>query len=149
MSPPHSEVRLLARAILHHEGTGPTVEERLDAARRVLLELVGRLGPLVGVGGFHLLLQRALKRATVEHPWLAGVETVPADPGLLGGAAESARGREPEEVAAALETIVAELIGLIARFLGADLAVRLVRQSFPEVAQGGGTGSGSEETTNE
>lgn len=149
MNRPQHEVRALARTLLKRASTGPRVDERVDAAHRVLAGLADRMSPLVGVGGFHLLLQRALKRAQASHPWLAGIHLDPNDPWRLPGVAEAVRGIDPEEVAEGMEAAVAELIGLISRFLGADLATRLVRQSFPEVLGGGDTGSGSQETIHE
>jgi hypothetical protein len=63
--------------------------------------------------------------------------------------AEAAGEVPPEEAQAAAQALLADLIGLLARFLGADMAIRMVRQSFPEITRGGNTGSGAEETTHE
>lgn len=142
------EVLALARALLESEGPGSSVEARAEAARRVLERLAARISPLVGAGGFHLLLQRALKRAREAHPWLEALQAG-ADEPWPAGAGEAPPDVAAEDASAGFEAAVAELIGLLARFLGADMAVRLVRQSFPEVPWGGDTGSGSEERIHE
>jgi hypothetical protein len=145
MSESFPEVRSLARALLAGQCPGPGAEAAVEAAERVMHRLADRLSPLVGVGGFHLLLQRALKRTRVEHAWLDAVRTDPEVPWRLPGMAEAAR-EAPEGPNDAVQALLAELIGLLARFLGADMTIRLVRQSFPEMRRGGETGAGSEET---
>jgi hypothetical protein len=142
-------VRVLARRLLALGERSAAGHDPVEAAHHVLARLADRLSLLVGTGGFHLLLQRALKRALREHPWLVGVQTGVEEPWRLTGVEEAARGANAEDVAAGLESAVAELVGLIARFLGADMAVRLVRQSFPELTASGDPGSGSEETIDE
>jgi hypothetical protein len=146
MNRPLPEVRELARMLLENASRGSRVDDRIDATHRVLAGLADRLSPLVGVGGFHLLFQRALKRAQGGHAWLSTIQPEATDPRMLSGLGEAVRGVQPEEVAAGMEDAIAELIGLIARFLGADMAIRLVRQSFPELLGGGDRGSGSQET---
>jgi hypothetical protein len=143
------EVRSLASALLNGMVASPGVGTQSQAAERVLQGLSERISPLVGSGGFHLLLQRALRRTCAEHPWLDALQIDPGTPWKLPGMAEAARDVPPEEAEAAAQALLAELIGLLARFLGADMAVRMVRQSFPEITRGGDTGSGAEETTNE
>jgi hypothetical protein len=151
MRPVLPEVRILARALLESGGGGLESDDAMDWARRALRRLAERLTPLVGVGGFHLLLQRSLIRARREHPWLDAIQLEEVSPWSLTGAAEAARGSEPEEVRSAAEALLAELIGLIARFLGADLAMQLVRESFPEASTGGDgdPGAGFEEIIHE
>jgi hypothetical protein len=143
------EVHLLARTLLRQEGVGEGTDAALLAAERVLQRLAERISPLVGTGGFHMLLQRALRRAAGERTWLERIELDRDTPWRLVGAEEAARDLAAEEAISAAETLVAELVGLIARFLGPDLAIRLVRQSYPDGAVGGDTGAGSEETIHE
>ena len=149
MSAAPPDVLALARALLHDQGAGRRAEEWVEAAERVLHRLAERLGPLVGAAGFRMLLQRALKRTGAERSWLAAIELDPESPWRLDGAVEAAREMTPEDAASAAAALLAELVGLIARFLGADMAIRLVRQSFPEVGLGGDTETGAEETIDE
>jgi hypothetical protein len=148
MKQPLPEVRALARALLETEGGGRSPEERVSAGERILHTLALRLSPLVGVGGFHLLLLRAHKRAQNAHVWLAAVRVERDAPDLLSGAAEAARQVAPEEVTVAMESVLAELIGLITRFLGADFTIGLVRQCLRKQTHER-MGWGYEETSDE
>jgi hypothetical protein len=143
MNRPARDVSALARMLLQNERADGAATP-MAAAERVLQGLAERLSPLVGVGGFQLLLQRALKRARAGHPALAAIQPDATVPWRLAGAAEGSRAEAGDEAAA--EAILAETIALITRFLGADMAIRLVLQDFPEATRDG-TGSGSEETT--
>jgi hypothetical protein len=143
MTAPLPEVRALARSLLEKERTGDALADLLETTETLLDHLAKRITPLVGGGGFHLLLQRALKRAAGRHPWLVAIEIDKEAPGRLSGAADAAREVTTEDAAAAAEALLAELIGLLVRFLGADIALRLVRQSFPGVS-GEEPGSGIE-----
>jgi hypothetical protein len=149
MSASLPEVHRLARALLDQEGVGEGADAALPAAERVLQRLAERISPLVGTGGFRMLLQRALRRAAGERAWLEAIELDRDTAWRLVGAEEAARDLPAEEAISTAETLVAELVGLVARFLGADLAIRLVRQSYPDGAVGGDTGEGSEETIHE
>lgn len=143
MSRPLPEVRGLARKLLQRQYASDTAGGRVEAAQEVLAGLAERISPLVGGGGVHLLLQRALKRSRREHPWLSEIRLEREVPWHLAGATEAAEALDPEEVASAAEAVLSELIGLVARFLGADMAIRLVRQSFP-AASWEDNGSGTE-----
>lgn len=147
MTRPPPEVRALGRMLLESASESPKIEERLEATQRVLVGLATRLSPLVGEGGFHLLLQRALKRSQADHPWVRAIAPDATGPLAWPGLAEAVDGVEPEEVAAGTETAIAELIGLVSKFLGADMTIRILSQSFPEVLGGAGKGSGPQETT--
>ena len=139
------EVRSLARALFEGQSPDSGADSQVEAAERVLRRLSDRISPLVGSAGFALLLQRALKRARAEHPWLGAVHVDQETPWGLVGMVDVAREVTPDDAAAAAQALITELIGLVARFLGADMAIRLVRQSFPEVTLGGDKGAGSEE----
>jgi hypothetical protein len=148
MSRPLPELRALVRRLVEWASPDPTVRGRVDAGERILQALSERLGLLVGTGGFHMLLERALKRAREEHRLLGNVRPDPHGGRMLGGLAEAVQDEDPEEVASAVEAVITELIGLVSRFLGADMAVRLVRQSLPD-APLGNVESGLVETNDE
>jgi hypothetical protein len=149
MSQPLSAVRDLARALMDAQNPGSGVDDQVTATEQVLRRLAERLGPLVGTGGFLMLLQRALRRARVEHPWLSGVEVQPDAPWRLTGIEEAARGISADGAVAGAQALLAELIGLVGRFLGADMAIRLVRQSIPEWTGGAEGADGTEENIND
>lgn len=141
MSRPLPEVRSLVRTLLDASAADDSVESRVLAAQHVLAGLANAMTPLVGIGGIHLLLQRALRRSRAAHPWLHAIQLDRESPWRLQGAAEAAHGHTPEEVTAAAEELLAELVGLLVRFLGADMTIRLVRRSFPEMIREPGSGT--------
>jgi hypothetical protein len=149
MSRPSPSVHALAQRLIAFEKRSSAGQDAIAAADEVFRRLAERISLLVGSGGFHLLLQRALNQALREHPWLAGVQPGVEEPWRLAGLEEAARDADPAAVTAGLERAVAELVALVARFLGADMAIRLVRQSFPELTAGGETGWGLEEATDD
>jgi hypothetical protein len=143
------EVRSLAQALLNRQGMGADRAALEQAAELVLQRIAERISPLVGTGGFVLFLQRALRRTLKEHPWMGAVQIEPGTPWRLNGLSEAADNQTREEALLGAQALLAELIGLIARFLGADMAIRMVRQSFPELTRRGDTGAGSEESIHE
>jgi hypothetical protein len=143
------EVRSLVRVLLNVEGIGTERSALEEAAERVLERLAERIKPLVGAGGFALLLQRALRRTLKEHPWLGAVQIDSATPWRLRGLTEASENQTREEALIAAQAVLTELIGLLARFLGADIAIRVVRQSFPEMKPRGDAEVGIEETIHE
>lgn len=149
MNPGLPRLQRLAGTLLESERQGDGVQARITAAEQVLRRLAERIGPLVGIGGYHLLLQRALKRTRTPHPWLTGIHLDSGAPWRLSGASEAASATDPGEIDAALRTLISELIGLLARFLGADMTIRLVRQCFPSVLKEDDPAQGFEETTDE
>jgi hypothetical protein len=89
------------------------------------------LATLMGPGGYHALLSRALVLAAAEIPWLCSVEVKP-DGSLEGldkihesiGQAEFLRGRV---------VLLAQLLGLLNAFIGELLTLRLLREAWPRV----------------
>lgn len=136
MRTPFPQVRVLAQRLLARERSGgSTGEIPLLGAERVAHRLGERISPLVGVAGFHLLFQRALSRSQRTHPWLEQVKVERDTNFALLGAEAAAAAETPEEAAMAGETLIAELIGLMARFIGAEMTIRLVRQCFPGIEE--------------
>jgi hypothetical protein len=129
------EVRNLARRLLESQTTGTSEVPSVAEAERVLVAIADDLKPLVGLGGYHLLLVRALKRAQLRHPALARVEVRRDAEKMVHGLDAAACAVGAEEFVDAVQALIAELIGLIARFLGADLAIRLIRGAFSELYQ--------------
>lgn len=104
-----------------------------DAAERAYQKLCQRLAQLVTMAGSHALLARALHLARVEFPFLEGVRPCPPPEFCLEGVRERVRGVEPTMAQHGLASILASLIGLLVTFIGEDLALRLVRDVWPDV----------------
>lgn len=130
------QVRALARALINAKGAADPTDPQLQAVEAVLRDLSARISPLMGGAGFQMLLERALTRAQEGHPQLARVEAVRDGDRYLVESAEAAVDAPVAENGAAAEAIISELIGLLARFVGADMAIGLVRQAFPELSLG-------------
>jgi hypothetical protein len=141
------QIRALARRLLQtRAGEGETPP--LVAAERVVRDMGAGITPLLGEGGFHLLVSRALKKAGQDHPALLAIRAARAGEGerYLDGADAAAREENDEALGPAAERLIVELIALLARFLGADMAIRLVRERFPEIDRDG-TGPGAEDAS--
>jgi hypothetical protein len=128
-----AKLKMIARQLLGCEtasGTSAAAGGAVDF--RVCEKLRLPLGKLMGVGGFHALLSRALVLARAEVPWLAMLE-IKADGSLEGRAEmESQVGRD--KIALGEVALVAQLLGLLVTFVGPALTLALVREAWPEAA---------------
>jgi len=135
-------VRTLAAHILSHEAGGSSDPDELaDAAERVETRLRGRLSELIGLIGYTTLLARALRLAQLEIPALGQITVNPnsGEGGLSGVRAfVEVAGADNEGLraaAAGLTAILAHVIELLSIFIGEDLALRLVREGWPEIGR--------------
>ena len=132
---PSPAVRGLALRVLQHEAGGRRAPEALaDAAEHVCLTLCLRLARLVGGAGCMALLERALHLAKAECPALGGVRAAAEPAGRFEGLRDSVRVVPPAQAREALAALPAHCIGLLATFIGEDLALRLVDGIWPEVS---------------
>ena len=113
--------RLWARAA----GDASTPEEIALAAERMCTQLRLGLGRWVGADGYRALLDRALGVARAAHPALSGLSCLGGDDAPTRGAVGE---HGADEVTAGLAGLVAVLIELLGRIIGAEMAVRLVEQ---------------------
>lgn len=138
-------LRDLARRLVESEAAGqPSAPVTADGAERAVSKLREYLARLIGIGGFRALLARALQLTKAEVPSLRGVQAEPD--GALSGLPEWVLGRDPAEARAALVAVLANVLWLLAVFIGDDLVERLVREVWPQVRLPA-NGSGFEETT--
>jgi hypothetical protein len=119
--------RLIALEATGSKSPGTT----LPTAFRACEKLRPPLATLLGNAGFSALLSRALALATMEVKWL-GVVTVDAG-GALEGLAEPQATISPAESARGGVVLLAQLLGLLATFIGEDLTLRLVREVWPKL----------------
>jgi len=136
-----------ARRVLRHEAGGRAEPAALaEAAERADARLRGRLASLIGQTGYTTLVARAVRLAQAEVPALERV-TVDAlatgAEGGLHGVREFARASGDAGAAeAGLSAILAHVIGLLVTFIGEDLALRLIRDAWPELPDGQGEAEG-------
>jgi hypothetical protein len=130
--------RELARRLIDREPGRQDAKHRGAAAAHAACEQVYRdLSRWVGGAGSAALFTRALLSAQSEHPVLAGMELRPDTEPRLAGVGEAVRIGGSRATAAALEALLAELIELLNRFIGADVVVRLVDRNLPGTAGDG------------
>ncbi|WP_460452528.1 hypothetical protein [Alsobacter sp. SYSU BS001988] len=100
----------------------------------VAFRALEKLGPhfsmMMGRGGFHALLMRALVLAAAEVPWLTTVQVVDGELEGLGVAHSKSEGADfcNGEV-----VLLAQLLGLLAAFIGPALTLRLLSQIWPQL----------------
>ena len=105
---------------------------RTPAAFLVCEKLRAPLAALMGRAGYRALLARALALANIEASW-PGVVRVKAD-GALEGLDKLEGQIARTEFAEAGVVLIARLVGLLVAFIGEELAFRLLREIWPEVA---------------
>ncbi len=132
-------VRVVARRVLLYEAGGRMEPAALaEAAERADARLRGRLADLIGLTGYTTLLARAVRLAQAEVPALVGVAVAAGEPGAEGrlhGVPAFARASgDVAAIEAGLSAILAHVIGLLITFIGEDLALRLVHETWPDLA---------------
>ena len=118
-------MRDLARRLLAASQTAssPHVPEVVAVTERLRISLA----KFAGDAGFESLLRRAVALASADVPSLQSVK-IGAD-GCLDGFEQLAADTGGGEAAVA---ITAQLLGLLATFIGEPLTLRLLRESWPE-----------------
>ncbi len=95
----------------------------------------------MGETGFHALLSRALALANAEVPLLPAVR-VNAD-GSLEGLSDREANMDQRKIAEGRVILLAQLLGLLAAFVGESLTLQLVREVWPKLPlQDSGFGKG-------
>jgi hypothetical protein len=89
------------------------------------------LATLVGNGGYHALLSRALALAQTEVPWLRAVR-VKAE-GTLEGVEQHHAQLGPDKFFEGKVVLFAQLLGLLVAFIGENLTLRLLCEVWPNV----------------
>jgi len=90
------------------------------------------LATLMGSGGYRALLLRALALASAQVPWLRAVH-VNAD-GAWGGLKELSAELDPDEYLEGRVVLLAQLLGLLAAFIGENLTLRIVGDVWPRLS---------------
>ena len=128
--------RSLARRALLHEAGGRAEPAALaEAADRADARLRERLADLIGTTGYTALVARAVRLAQAEVPALKGVTVDAGVEGSLHGVrALALTSDDPTVAEAGVTALLAHVIGLLSTFIGEDLALRLVRDAWPDFA---------------
>jgi hypothetical protein len=136
--------RIANDLIVYETAENKSSEANTPAGFHTTNKLRPHLATLMGNGGFHALLSRALVLANGEISWLRDIQ-VNAD-GTLEGL-EAIRGRlDPAEFFEGRTVLLAHLLGLLVSFIGPDLTARIVGDIWPKTPLNGvdfGTGGTS------
>jgi hypothetical protein len=138
-------MRSFAKHLISHEAPGN--ESPRVATFPMTDKLRAHLAALMGKGGYQALLSRALVLATVEVSWLTALR-VKAD-----GALEWSQAPPPKldsgELLEGKVVLLAQLLGLLAAFIGVNLTLRLLGEIWPQISLDEldlGNGGDNEET---
>jgi hypothetical protein len=104
----------------------------IEAMEKSCERLHARLDPLIGAGGFRALLARALHLAQKEYPWLDAVRIEEHPACGLKGLREAVKGQQASSVSEAFALVLANVIWLLIKFIGEDIAFGLVQEVWPE-----------------
>ena len=133
MSRANPQMRQFAERLIAYESLGGKSSERKNPASfHVAEKLRSHLSRLMGHGGFRGLQSRALALAKEEIPWLRVVH-VKAD-GSLEGLEELRAQFDADKVFECRVVLLAQLLGLLAAFIGDHLMLTLVREVWPKVS---------------
>ena len=140
------ELHDLARRVLATEAdSSHTPQEMAEAMARACKRLHQRLDLFVGAGGFHALISRALFLARKEFSWLDKVH-VEEHPGcVLNGLRESVGGVDAAEASAGFAALIANVIWLLATFIGEDITLDLVHETWPAIGNAAAGSVGKKE----
>jgi hypothetical protein len=118
----------------HMRATTGRQSDVIAAAEQCLLDLGEYLVVLVGIEGYHALLERALQLGIGEFPALASVQARFHPPGRVVGLHRTARRIPPDDVQDALALTLANLIWLLTKLIGKDLSLHLLRDVWPRMS---------------
>lgn len=139
--------RTIAERLLSHEAGGrehPVV--LANAAEQVCRKLQGQLTVLIGPNGTRALLERGLRLARMEFPFLDGVAIGGREGDCLRGVQDTAQEQDPAQVSGGLAALLTHILDLLGGFIGHDLTLRLLRRGWPEAPlNGAGSEAGEEE----
>jgi hypothetical protein len=125
-------IQNLARRLIALEAAGDPSIGLVAEAVRACAKLRAPLVKLAGVAGFRSVMARAMSLARAEVPWLDSVQ-VGAD-GSLEGFDPAGRQQGAASGGEAGVVVVAQLLGLLATFIGEPLTRQLVRDAWPDAA---------------
>ena len=135
--PPISEVSATnsllraARALFDQEAGGATTSAAVAAgAGRCLHSLEQHLARIVGEAGIQALVARTLSLTRTAYPGLPAASGAPV--GAAGANLQALLESQPLETALEVSVhVIVTLVGLVARFIGEGLTLRLLHELWP------------------
>lgn len=128
MTPVSAVAAEAARQFWAHDGLDAGApEEMAVAAEQGCARLRAVLTRWIGADGYRALVDRALEQARAGHPAIAGLQ---CQAGEVQGVAAAVGLHSAAEVREGVLALVALLIDLLSRFIGEEMATRLVEQAW-------------------
>ena len=127
--------RLITRAAAGRTGPDAAVVAAASACELACAELSLSLGP----PGFDALLRRALAQSEREFPFLAALRVRRHAEHVFDGVASLSEENGPDNVAAALESVLDSMFASLGRLIGDDLVARLVERDINVATQDDGS----------
>jgi hypothetical protein len=119
------------RIIVYEAKADKSTHARTSTSFPVPEKLRPHMEQLMGDGGFRALLSRSLVLASAEVPWLRAVRVNSV--GALEGWEELSASPRLDELLEAQVVLLAQLLGLLAAFIGENLTLGLVQRVWPKV----------------
>jgi hypothetical protein len=136
MSGATPEMRHFAKRIIVYETkANKSAPAKTSTPFPVPEKLRPHLAQLMGEGGFRALLSRSLALASAEVPWLRALRV--NSEGALEGWEEPSVPPRSDELFEARVVLLAQLLGLLATFIGENLTLGLVHRVWPKVPLNG------------
>lgn len=133
--------RQFALRLLGRTQDSTSGESAGDAARVACDNLYWELSRWVGFDGCHALFTRALATARIDHPALKLIALrVRSDP-YIDGIPQGIAMYGELTVAAALEAMLMNVVDLLGRIIGEDMAARLIEQSIASTGNSANDGN--------
>ena len=126
---------LAARRLLGREGSDGKGSPKQVAAGAVEAwkKLFAHLAQHLGEGGIRALFERSLTLTRAKFPWLPSLAEAPPQGSPWVALRASLETRGSDEALEASVAMVAAFIGLLGKFIGEDLTMRLLQEVWPEI----------------
>lgn len=114
-----------ARRLWERDGGSGSAQEVAADVERVCARVAAELTRWIGTDGYQALLDRALGTTRATHPALLTITCRGGEEAVVRAAIRS---HGADKVSEGMEVLLAEMIGLLSRIIGEDMAVQLVRR---------------------
>jgi hypothetical protein len=116
---------------LYRDDASDATHASAELLQRTCNRVTGNLRDMLGVDGCAALLTRCLARTDQQHPALATVWRQDGREIHLDGVADAVEKHGEAAVTAGIEALMTALLDLLGRFIGADMAIRIIDLGAP------------------
>lgn len=124
------QIRRLAALVLERTEDGSEADDTI-IARFNFVGLKPHLISLLGTGGFRMVMANALTQAQREVEWLDGVRS--KGNGTFDGLDDAYAKTTHDAFKRGSVIVLTHVLALLVRFIGSDMTLAIIRQSWPQV----------------